>query len=416
MSAVTVRSDALVAVAQRLEQVAGSLRDDSYALTRALAAAPSETPWSGLGDPSQWVVVGSAVAARAEVLRLVGPAGLWGRAVDLDLLASRLRIAARTYAQVEQAASALLAGVAAGAELAERAGGLAEHSGAPEVRLVEPTVSVSTLDSPADLVALGAGIDGGRVRVLEVATGDGGSGWVVVVPGIQEWGPSAGANPFDATTDVRALAGDATFAALGVVAALEMAQARSGRDGAAPDGSAPGDAARGDAVRGDAARGDATADGPQRSFSEDPVLLAGHHQGGILAAALASDPRFTERNRVTHVVTTGAPVGLFPVPERVQVLSVEHADDPVPAGDLTPNPPRPGWLTLRVGSDDVASLDVARHDREAYRETLAAASEAPRGTMSGLSGWEASAGDFVGREVRSVTEVVVSRPGSATGA
>ncbi|MGL5851794.1 MAG: hypothetical protein ACRCZD_13535, partial [Phycicoccus sp.] len=97
MSVVAVRSETLAAVAARLDDVAGSLRDDAYALTRALAATPSESPWSGLGDPGRWAAVGSAVAARAEVLRLVGPAGLWGRAVDLELLASRLRIAARTY-------------------------------------------------------------------------------------------------------------------------------------------------------------------------------------------------------------------------------------------------------------------------------------------------------------------------------
>ncbi|MGL4175603.1 MAG: hypothetical protein ACRCSN_05950 [Dermatophilaceae bacterium] len=374
MSEIAVRSEALAAVAARLEDVSGSLRSDAYVLTRALAATPSESPWSGLGDPGRWAAAGSAVAARAEVLRLVGPAGLWGRAVDLELLASRLRIAARTYEQVERAAAALLAGVAAGADLAGRGGWLTEHGHTSAVRVVEPTASVSALGGPADLVALGAGLDGGRVRVLEVATGDGGSGWVVVVPGTQEWALRAGANPFDATTDVRALTGDATLAAAGVAAALETARARSGR-----------------------------------SSSEDPVLLAGHSQGGILAAAIASDPHFAQRHRVTHVVTTGSPVGVFPVPERVQVLSVEHADDPVPSLDLTPNPVRPGWLTLRVGPDDVASLDVARHDREAYRMTLAAASGAPRGAVSGLPGWEASAGDLLGREVRSVTEVEVSR-------
>ncbi|MGL5930872.1 MAG: hypothetical protein ACRCY8_18220, partial [Dermatophilaceae bacterium] len=215
MSEIAVRSEALAAVAARLEDVSGSLRGDAYVLTRALAATPSESPWSGLGDPGRWAAAGSAVAARAEVLRLVGPAGLWGRAVDLELLASRLRIAARTYEQVERAATALLAGVAAGADLAGRGGWLTEHGRTSVVQVVEPTTSVSALGGPADLVALGAGLDRGRVRVLEVATGDGGSGWVVVIPGTQEWAPRAGPNPFDATTDVRALTGDATLAAAG---------------------------------------------------------------------------------------------------------------------------------------------------------------------------------------------------------
>ena len=107
---------------------------------------------------------------------------------------------------------------------------------------------------------------------------------MVVVPGTQEWSPRAGANPFDLTTDVRAVTGDATLAAAGVAAALDLAAA--GRVG--------------------------------RSTAADPVVLVGHSQGGILAAALASDAGFTARHRVTHVVTSGSPVGLFPVP----------ADDP----------------------------------------------------------------------------------------
>ncbi|MGL5867047.1 MAG: hypothetical protein ACRCYX_14485 [Dermatophilaceae bacterium] len=377
---VAVRSEALAAVAGRLDDVAGSLRDDAYTLTRALAAAPTESPWSGLGDPGRWAAGGSAVDARSEVLRLVGPTGLWGRAVDLDLLASRLRIAARTYEQVERAADALLAGVSAGVDLVGLAGSLTAHDDLPAVRAVEPTVSISALGGSADLVALGAGVDGGRVRVLEVETGDGTSGWVVVVSGDQEWGVRTGGNPFDAAMDVRALTGDATRAAAGVAAALQTARARSGR-----------------------------------SVAEDPVLLAGHSQGGVLAAALATDPHFTEQHRVTHVVTTGSPVGVFRVPEQVRVLSVEHVDDPVPALDLTPNPARAGWLTLRSGPDDAPSLDVARHDREAYRATLAAASGAPRGAVSGLSGWEASAGDFLGRTVLSLTEVEVARSEASAG-
>ena len=32
--------------------------------------------------------------------------------------------------------------------------------------------------------------------------GDGGSAWVVVVPGTQPWSPRAGGNPFDLTSDV----------------------------------------------------------------------------------------------------------------------------------------------------------------------------------------------------------------------
>ena len=138
----------------------------------------------------------------------------------------------------------------------------------------------------------------------------------------------AGRNPFDLTTDVRAVTGEATVAAAGVVAAVDLARSRS-----------------------------------WRSAADDPVLLVGHSQGGILAAALADDPGFVRRHRVTHVVTSGAPVGVFPVPEAVRVLSVQHADDPVHRLDLTPNPARSSWVTVRAPAAG-PPVDVRRHGLE----------------------------------------------------
>jgi pimeloyl-ACP methyl ester carboxylesterase len=138
------------------------------------------------------------------------------------------------------------------------------------------------------------------------------------------------------------------------------------------------------------------------------VVLVGHSQGGILAAALASDPAFTRRHRVTHVVTSGAPVGLLPVPPITAVLSVERGDDPVPRLDLTPNPARPSWVTVRTPSTGPA-VDVGAHRLEGYVATLRVAEGAPRGTVDGLDAWQASAGGVLGRPVRSVSEVVIER-------
>ena len=47
---------------------------------------------------------------------------------------------------------------------------------------------------------------------------------------------------------------------------------------------------------------------------QDPVMVVGHSQGGMQAAALAGDPEF--HYRVTHVVTVGAPVATFERPRR----------------------------------------------------------------------------------------------------
>ena len=211
------------------------------------------------------------------------------------------------------------------------------------------------------------------MRVLETTRGDGGAAWVVVIPGTQQWSARPGTNPFDVTTDVRAMTGDPTVAAAGVVVALDRARA-----------------------------------GSRRSSAGDPVALVGHSQGGILAAALASDPSFTARHRVTHVVTSGAPIGIFTVPPSVRVLSVEHTDDPVPRLDLTPNPSHSAWVTVRAAHGP-AAVDLSSHARGAYVRTLGAAEGAPHGTVPGLDAWRASAGDFLGVPVRSVSEFQIRR-------
>ena len=368
-----VRSQALEATAARLESLADELRGEAHRLA-TLAGRVRPPPVLQPGDAAvfaQWVRL------EAEAARVVGPGGLWGESLVLDALSLHLRSAARVYEEVEAAVGWLLAGVRSGADLAGRGGWLTDGAGVPAVLPVPATLVIDRshgFGSAADLVAAGNGLDGGRVRVVELARGDGGSAWVVVVPGTQEWAPAAGANPFDLSTDVRALTGDATVAAAGVTAALALARSRAG----------------------------------PRSTPADPVLLVGHSQGGILAAALASDPGFRHDNAVTHLVTTGAPVGLFPVPGSVRVLSVERGGDPVPRLDLSPNPDSSSWVTVRTPARG-APVDVGQHRLEGYVDVLRVAEGAPRGTVAGLDPWQASAGDFLHAPVRSVSEAVVVR-------
>ena len=371
-----VRSQALVSTAARLEAVADEVRDAAQRLATVAAGVPPP-PLLRPGDAAlfaQWLRLEAATT------RVVGLGGAWGEALSLDALALHLRAAARVYAQVEASVAALMAGVGAGADLAAYGGWLTDGSAVPRVTPVEPTLVLdvdSGFGGAADLVAAGEGLDGGRVRVVEVARGDGGSAWVVVVPGTQEWSPQAGANPFDLTSDVRAVTGGATVAAAGVAAAVAVVRSRAG----------------------------------PRSTAADPVLLVGHSQGGILAAALASDPGFTSRNRVSHVVTTGSPVALFPVDPSARVLSVERGDDPVPRLDLSPNPDRPSWVTVRTTGVG-PPVDLRSHRLEGYVATLRAAEAAAPGTVHGLDAWEASAGGVLGRPVRSVSELVIERSGA----
>lgn len=369
----TVRSEALATTAMRVEVVAEEVR----AAAQRLATVAARVRPPPVLRPADAALLTQWLGLEAEATRLVGPMGLWGEAVALDALALRLRAAARVYAEVEASVSAVLAGVGAGADLAAHGGWLTDGASVPGVTRVPATLALDRdrgFRGAADLVAAGQGLDGGRVRVVEVGRGDGGSAWVVVVPGTQEWSPRPGANPFDLTTDVLAVTGDATLAAAGVAAALEVA--RGGAGG--------------------------------RSTAVDPVVLVGHSQGGILAAALASDAGFTARHRVTHVVTTGSPVGLFPVPDTTRVLSVERGDDPVPRLDLTPNPDRSSWVTVRTTGDG-APVDVRSHRLEGYVDLVRAAEGAPRGTVEGLDAWQASAGGVLGRPVRSVSELRVER-------
>jgi len=140
----------------------------------------------------------------------------------------------------------------------------------------------------------------GTVRLERVSSAAGRVAWVVEVPGTQTWNPfpgagSAGGSPMDLTTNVRAVAGEPTATADAVVQAMRQAGVRPG----------------------------------------EPVMVAGHSQGGLTAAALAADPAVRAEFTITHVVTAGSPIDGIAVPDDVRVLSLEHTGDLVPALDGT---------------------------------------------------------------------------------
>jgi hypothetical protein len=91
--------------------------------------------------------------------------------------------------------------------------------------------------------------------------------------------------------------------------------------------------------------------------SDEPVLLAGHSQGGIEAAWIAAH---TGDFRVAQVVTAGSPLGLMgDYPAGTHVLSLEHRGDVVPLVDGQPNPDRPHQVTITF--DDHGSGIVDCH-------------------------------------------------------
>lgn len=83
------------------------------------------------------------------------------------------------------------------------------------------------------------------------------------------------------------------------------------------------------------------------------VTLVGHSQGGIVAAAIASDPLLQSRYGVDNVITFASPLGYSKVPPEVSVIAVENVDDFVPALDGRVNANLPNVVTATVDTRHV---------------------------------------------------------------
>lgn len=184
-----------------------------------------------------------------------------------------------------------------------------------------------------------------EVRVTAVPDGAGGHSWIVEIPGTQQWEAESGTNPSNLATNLRLMAGYDTAMETAVLEAVH----RSMSEVAAQQGV------------------------PLAELQAQPVTLAGHSQGGIVAAALAADPG--NGLHVTQVVTGGSPIAAMDIPEDVSVLSIEHTQDPVPRLDGDPNPGGPGWTTVTRdvhGTDGVAAgSPISAHGGRVYADTAA---------------------------------------------
>lgn len=107
--------------------------------------------------------------------------------------------------------------------------------------------------------------------------------------------------------------------------------------------------------------------------TDAPVMLVGHSQGGMQAAALAGDPDFGYH--VTHVVTAGSPVATSGIPDDVTVLSLENTGDVVPLLDGQPNPGGGHHTTVQadVHSGSLGAGDGQNHSLSTYESIAAAA-------------------------------------------
>jgi pimeloyl-ACP methyl ester carboxylesterase len=152
-----------------------------------------------------------------------------------------------------------------------------------------------------------------RIRADGVAV----TSWIVDLPGTKDWQPDPREHRThlnDLTTNIDALSGQHCARVDGVTRALALA-------GVGP---------------------------------EEPVMLVGHSQGGLVALRAAEQYAHDKSFTVTHVVTAGSPIARMAVPESVSVLALENRYDIVPQLDGRPPPDQHNRVTVM--------LDAQRHD------------------------------------------------------
>jgi hypothetical protein len=175
------------------------------------------------------------------------------------------------------------------------------------------SVQVELDSSPAGLLERIHQIDArgaGCIEVMEV-NNQGEKAYVVVVPGTQPAGASAGGdNPFDEAGIVEALLYSSREVNTAVLDALAAAGAEQGA----------------------------------------PVVAVGYSQGGIHAMNLASDARLLEQYDVKYVLTAGSPVAGIEVDEAVNSLHLEHEADWVPGSDGASNPEARNRTTVTMAT------------------------------------------------------------------
>ena len=361
------------------------------ALLPALAVASGASGASAPGDPAPGCasrpllrggpgraaagVLGRHAAA-VEVAAAAAPGALTGLLASLGLVPSGGPVAdVPGLARTLSTAGALSPWLRESALVRVSTAGPGVDARAP-AGLADLAARIATLapDGAGRVCAPGASAGRARLRVERIEAAGGRRAWVVEIPGIRTWSPRAGSQPLDLTGAVHAMAGRPTAASEAVRGALRAAGARPG----------------------------------------EPVLLAGHSEGGMAAALAAADPATRREFDITHVVTFGAPISGSDLPRGVQVLAVEHTDDVVPRLDGAADPDRPTWVTVSrdAGADPMprGSRDplAAAHSLAGYARTAAAVDVS---TNPSVRAWRDGAAAFFpgpGARVHSV-EVLAER-------
>jgi hypothetical protein len=98
----------------------------------------------------------------------------------------------------------------------------------------------------------------------------------------------------------------------------------------------------------------------------DSVVFAGYSQGGLVAAELAA----AGKHNVVGIITVGAPVGHVTIPDSIPVMSLEHANDVVPAIAGKLNPLTENWVTVgREVEVKFGQTALVAHELPSYQKT-----------------------------------------------
>ncbi|MDN4475149.1 hypothetical protein QQX09_04660 [Demequina sp. SYSU T00192] len=283
------------AEAARLRDLAHTLRATALAYLEAEDGARRAVSLAGrLGEAAAdwfgsvaWLHRTAAVATGgAGAARMLGVPGLPPTTgmVGRDEASGLLALAGEDYARI-------VAGLALAVRRAE--------AGEPAYRAVEaaPVLADEAPGGLEDLVGRLAWVhvQGGGTLAIETVRDHAGVRHLVYVPGTEDWGVTSG-NPADLEADLVSVLGATSDAARAVVDAVAA-------HGIGPD---------------------------------EPILLAGHSQGGMVAMIAAA--ALADRFRVERVVTAGAPTGRIRLPPTVAALHLENTRDLVPGLDGRANP------------------------------------------------------------------------------
>jgi hypothetical protein len=250
---------------------------------------------------------------------------------------------------------------------------LAADDGHPVVSRLGPDTGADAGGAPrsiADLVAaLGRRNLGepGEIDVRRLVGPDGRTRFIVDVPGTKSWSILPTADVTSLATDLRAIGGEQTSYERGVLAAMSAA-------GVGPD---------------------------------DPVLLVGHSEGGMVAVNAAIHCAASHRFRISHVLALGSPLGetAAAVPRGVSVLALENTADVVPALDGSSNAPTPQVTTVRFDQDDATLID--NHDP--YLSYLAGARMADRAGAASVVAYREGVAAFLSASTVQTTSFLVKR-------